>query len=158
MLTGDPVLRFEFHEIGSGQSTRDARLKWVVVVDRELSAGRLVNAAVCVAAATTAAVSGVLGRDGTDGDGTVHPGLPWAGCVVLAADANTLRSLRAQGIARPDVFVADMPVAAQETRVYDDYLERLHELAAEKIDYAAVSIVGPRNRIDRMVRGLALLG
>jgi hypothetical protein len=43
------------------------------------------------------------------------------------------------------MLVADMPVAAQETWVYDEYLTRLGELGADEADYAAVSLVGPRN-------------
>ncbi|MFI5734955.1 DUF2000 family protein [Kribbella sp. NPDC051587] len=59
--------------------------------------------------------------------------------------------------ARDDVLVADMAVDAQETRVYDDYLTRLAEQGIDQLEYAAVSLVGPRNRIDRIVGRLALL-
>ena len=50
-----------------------------------------------------------------DADGTAHPGLPWLGCTVLSADADTLRAIRGKAAARPDFFVADMPAAAQQT-------------------------------------------
>src|SRR5690348_14744481 len=104
-------------EIDPSAPTRAARLKWVVVVDADLPAGRATNAAICTAAATSQAVAGLLGDDAVDADGHAHPGLPWAGCTVLAADATTLRTIRAKAAARPDFFVADMPAAAQQTRV-----------------------------------------
>jgi hypothetical protein len=49
------------------------------------------------------------------------------------------------------------PVAAQETRVYDDYLIALSTTPRVEIAYAAVSVVGPRKVIDRLIGGLKLL-
>jgi hypothetical protein len=146
---------FTTEEINPNAPTRAARLKWVIVVDGALPPGRAANAAICTAAATSSAVSGLLGDDAVDADGNAHPGLPWAGCTVLTADAATLRTVRAKAAARPDFFVADMPAAAQHTRVYTEYLAAVKEAA--DLDYYAVSIVGPRNPVDKIVGRLALL-
>ncbi|MEU4237843.1 DUF2000 domain-containing protein [Actinoplanes sp. NPDC026619] len=148
---------FATEEIDPSAPTRAARLKWVVVVDSALPAGRAANAAICTAAATAQAVAGLLGDDAVDADGNTHPGLPWAGCTVLAADAATLRTIRARAAARPDFFVADMPAAAQQTRVYTEYLAAVGEAPADGLDYYAVSIVGPRNPLDKIVGKLPLL-
>lgn len=152
-------LAIAFHpdEIRTHEPTRIARLKWVIVVDAALPSGRIANAVTCVAAATSQAVAGLLGPGGTDNDGSAHAGLPWAGCSILSADAAKLRRVRAEAAARDDVFMADMPVIAQETRVYDDYLEQLRGLVHDDIAYAALSLVGPRKRVDRIVGGLGLM-
>jgi hypothetical protein len=73
---------------------------------------------------------------------------------VLAADAGTLR---ARAASYADTFVADMPVAAQETLVYADYQATVGRTAADDLVYCAVSIVGPRNRVGRIVGRLPLL-
>ncbi|MDX3072767.1 DUF2000 domain-containing protein [Streptomyces sp. NPDC088354] len=148
---------FSPEEIDPAAPTRAARLKWVVVVDSDLPPGRAVNAAVCAGAATAVAVTGLLGEDATDSEGNAHPGLPWAGCTVLTADAAALRAIRAKAHASAGTFVADMPAAAQQTRVYADYLATLGRTAAEDVGYCAVSIVGPRNRVDRIVGRLPLM-
>ena len=152
----DQAIGFEAQEIQTSSSTRSARLKWVIVVDPDLPVGRMMNAAVCVAAATAQAVPGLLGPEGIDGAGSAHAGLPWAGCSVLAAEAATLQRIRTSA-AHSDVYVADMPLAAQETRIYDDYLCQLGGLAPDQIVYTAISMVGPRKRVDRLVGGLKLL-
>ena len=157
MADETPAVGFAPEEIDPTVSTRMARLKWVVVVDNSLPAGRAVNAAICAAAATSATVAGLLGDDAIDADGQPHPGLPWAGCSVLAADTATLRSVRAKAASSPGCFVAGMPAAAQHTRVYADYLAAIKETAAGDLDYCAVSIVGPRNRVDKIVGRLPLL-
>ncbi len=145
-------------EVDETVSTRAARLKWVVVVvDRDLPPGRAVNAAICAAAATTNAVTGPLGDDVTDAEGNRHPGLPWLGCSVLGADAAVLRALRAKAATAADTFVATMPAAAQETIVYAGYGATMSKTAAEDMAYYAVSIVGPRNRVNKIVGKLPLL-
>lgn len=153
----DDLWGFSGDEIRTDEPTRGARLKWVVVVDVSLTGGRAANAVACVAAATSPAVSGLLARGGPDGDGSPHMGLPWAGCSVLAAEGSKLRSLREKAARRADVLLVDMPVLAQEARVYDDYLAALRAATGEEIAYAALSLVGPRKSVDRLVGGLALL-
>ena len=144
-------------EIRTDAPTRAARLKWVVVVDAALPPGRDVNAAVCVAAATATGVDGLLGPAAVDADGSVHPGLPWAGCSVLAATTEQLASIRARAVEKPDLHVVDMPAHAQSTRVYDGYLEQVAEHRSDELDLLAVSLVGPRNRVDKVVGRLPLL-
>ncbi|MFG2171416.1 DUF2000 domain-containing protein [Streptomyces niveus] len=141
----------------TGLSTREAPLKWVVVIDAELPAGRAVNAAACMAAAVGRALPGLLGDDGRDASGHLHPGLPWAGCSVLAADTATLHALREKAAAKEDVFVADMPEPAQTSRIYDEYLGLLAGTKHEDLTYHAVALVGPRNRISKLVGKLPLL-
>ena len=148
---------FGLDEVDTSAPTRSARLKWVVVVDATVPGGRAMNAAICVAAATAADVRGLLGSPATDGDGESHPGLPWAGCTVLVADGETLKDIRAKANERPDIYVADMPEAAQATRVYDEYLAVMASTPAVEVAPLAVSIVGPRNRVDRIVGRLSLL-
>ena len=156
-MNGINQVGFEPEEIRTAEPTRSARLKWVIVVDEALPAGRATNAAICVAAATTSAVTGLLGPDAKDADGSVHPGLPWAGCSVLAAPVERLGQIRARATESLGVFVADMPVQGQATRVYDEYLQQVGETAGADLAYHAVSLVGPRNRIDKLVHRLGLL-
>jgi hypothetical protein len=153
----NPVVGFAPEEIRTAEPTRAARLKWVVIVDEALPPGRATNAAVCVAAATASTVPGLLGPDAKDSSGTVHPGLPWAGCTVLGAATARLAEIRSKAAAMQDVHLADMPQAAQLTRVYDEYLDQVAGAVATNISYYAISIVGPRNRVDKMVRSLPLL-
>lgn len=144
-------------DVTTHESTRKARLKWVIVVDESLPAGRVTNAAACMAAAVGKALPDLLGRDGEDASGVAHPGLPWAGCTVLAADAATLRQIRTKAAAKDQMLIVDMPEQAQTSRVYDEYLGLIAEAESDTLDYLAVSLVGPRNTVDRLVGRLALL-
>ncbi len=146
---------FDPAEIRTDQPTGRARLKWVIVVDESLPPGIATNAAVCVSAATSPRVAGLLGDDALDASGSAHPGLPWAGCTVLGAPAAELAALRVAAAGAEGVYVADMPAAAQETRVYDDYVAAV--AGATDLRYLAVGIIGPRDVVTGMTRGLPLL-
>ncbi|MFI2301728.1 DUF2000 domain-containing protein [Actinacidiphila glaucinigra] len=154
---GAATVGFTPEEIDFSLSTRQARLKWVVVVNADLPPGRAANAAICAVAPTVTAVTGLLGAEATDADGTVHPGLPWAGCSVLTADAATLRTIRVKAASCAAIFVAAVPTAAQTTRVYSDFIADVGKSRAEEIDYCAISIVGPRNPVDKIVGKLPLM-
>jgi hypothetical protein len=106
------------------QPTRASRLKWVIVVDESLSAGIAANAAVCLAAAVGQTVPGVCGPAGKDATGNAHPGLPWAGCAILAGPAERLARIRGQAPTRRDVCCVDMPTIAQTNRVYAGWSDR----------------------------------
>lgn len=152
-----PAVAFEQHEIRTDESTRSARLKWVIVVDETLAPGLQVNAAACVAAATGSAIEGLLGPDASDADGATHPGLPWAGCTVLGASPERLTALRVAAVAADETLVVDMPTAAQTTRVYDEYLEVMSRTELAATAPLAVSLIGPRAQVDRLVKKLSLL-
>ena len=143
-------------EMNTGGRTGAAKLKWVVVVDKSLSPGQAVNAAVCVAAATAPTVPGLLGPGGPDAAEVWHPGLPWAGCSILGASAAQLGEIRRQAIDR-QFLAADMAAAAQATRVYDDYLRELAKTHPDDLALLAVSLIGPRNQVAKLVRHLELL-
>lgn len=148
---------FAATEVRIDEPTRSARLKWVVVVNADIPVGLAANAVACVAASSGQAVTGLIGPGGRDASGFEHPGLPWAGCALLSADGAALGALWAKAALREDVLVVDMPAAAQDTRVYREYLDALSTTPADDLVLYALSLVGPRNAVDRLVGKLPLL-
>jgi Protein of unknown function (DUF2000) len=55
------------------------------------------------------------------------------------------------------MLVVDMPAAAQMHRVYDDYLAELANTKPDHLAVCAFSAFGPRNRVDKVTKRLALL-
>ncbi|MBP2325246.1 hypothetical protein JOF56_005631 [Kibdelosporangium banguiense] len=151
------IVGFAPDEIVTGEATRAAQLKWVVVVDESIPAGRMVNAVACIAASTGQAVTGLIGPGGPDASGQYHPGLPWAGCSVLRATPGQIAEIREKAVTSAGVLLADMPMSAQTNRVYDEYLAELAETKPADLATCAISVIGPRNRIAKLVKGLQLL-
>ena len=152
-----PQLGYQPDEIITSEPTRAARYKWAIVVDSTVPAGPMANAVACVAATTGALVGGLIADGGPDASGHLHPGLPWAGCTILGGSPEEVAAVRARAAAADGVLVADMPASAQTNRVYDDYLAELAGTKPDDLNVTAFSVIGPRNRVDKMVKRLALL-
>ena len=148
---------YQPEEIVTSEPTRSARFKWAIVADTTISAGLMANAVACVAASTAAAVQGLIGPGGPDASGYAHPGLPWAGCTLLGGTPEEIGAVRAKASTAAGVLVADMPASAQTNRVYDDYLTELAGTKPEDLGVSAFSVFGPRNRVDKLIKRLALL-
>jgi hypothetical protein len=144
-------------DVRAGATTRTAKLKWVIVADHSLGAGLIANATACLGAAVGAVLPAVVGGDAEDASGQIHAGLPWTGCSILAADAGKVREIRAKAMTKEGLFVADMSKHAQASRSYEDYRAALGTAQEADLAYYAVSLVGPRNKIDKLVGGLPLL-
>jgi hypothetical protein len=156
-VSDTPRLGYEPAEIVTSEPTRSAKYKWVIVVDTAIPAGRMVNAVACVSAATGAVVDGLIAHGGPDASGHAHPGLPWAGCTILGGGAEEVAAVRARAASHPDMLVVDMPTAAQTHRVYDDYLAELARTEPPDLAVCAFSVLGPRNRVDKIMKKLTLL-
>jgi hypothetical protein len=152
-----PRLGYAPGEIVTSEPTRSAKYKWAIVVDAGAPAGRMVNAVACVAAATGAAVDGLIAHGGPDASGLAHPGLPWAGCTILGGSSEEIAAARARAASSADVLLVDMPTAAQTHRVYDHYLVELARTDPRDLAVCAFSVIGPRNRVDKITRKLSLL-
>ncbi|HVW45081.1 MAG TPA: DUF2000 domain-containing protein [Amycolatopsis sp.] len=139
----------------AGVTTRTARLKWVIVADPGLGAGLIANATACLGAAVGAVLPAAVGEPAEDAAGQTHAGLPWAGCSILAADAAKLSEIRAKAVTKEGVFVADMSKHAQASTSYEEYRGSL--AGTEEPGYYAISVLGPRNKIGKLVGGLPLL-
>lgn len=141
----------------TSEPTRSARYKWVIVVDTTIPAGRSTNAVACIAASTGALVDGLVAHGGPDAGGHLHPGLPWAGCTVLGGTTDEIAAVHAKAATSDGVLVVDMPAAAQTHRIYDDYLDELAQTDPTDLAICAFSVIGPRNRVDNIVKKLPLL-
>ena len=157
VATDTPRLGYMPDEIITSEPTRSAKYKWAVIVDTTIPAGQMVNAVACVAATTGAFVDGLIAHGGPDASGHAHPGLPWAGCTVLGGTPEEVAAVRARAASSENVLLVDMPAAAQTHRVYDNYLAELAGTDPGDLGVCAFSVIGPRNRVDKITRKLALL-
>jgi hypothetical protein len=156
-VTDTAPLGYLPEEVVTSEPTRSAKYKWAIVVDTDVPAGRMVNAVACVAATTGAVVELLIAGGGPDASGHAHPGLPWAGCTILGGTPEEVAAARARAAASEDVLLVDMPAAAQAHRIYDDYLAELAGTDPADLNVGVFSVIGPRNRVDKITRKLVLL-
>ena len=75
---------------------------------------------------------------------------------VLSATPAQLRDLHRKAHARDDLITVGFNEVARQARDYDDYLAAFAATPAEEIDYVAVAVFGPRNRVTALTKRFAL--
>jgi hypothetical protein len=126
----------------------------VIVVDEALTPGKASNAAAVVAFTLGQRHSHLVGASLQESDGTAHPGLIPIGIPVLKATMQQLSELHQKSLVHCDVV--DFPVQGQATTDYDAFLAAVRTLPGNSLQYLAVGLVGPRNRISKLVGGFPL--
>jgi hypothetical protein len=128
--------------------------RFVIVVDESLPPGKASNAAAVVAFTFGQRHGRLVGAPLRERDGTTHPGLIPIGITVLKATSEQLSELRAKAL--PHCDVVDFPVQGQSTTDYAAFLSSVLTHSGESLRYVAVGLLGPKNRVGKLVGGLSL--
>jgi len=132
-------------------------MKIVIVLDRNLPAGLLANAAAVLAFSTARHLPGGVGQDLEDGDGSLHPGITNLPIPILACDAEQLGALRAEARSRPGVGCVDFSDVAQRSKRYEDYAEALRRSAGSDLTYLGLCLYGEPGAVKRLTGHFALV-
>ncbi|MBX9388659.1 DUF2000 domain-containing protein [Streptomonospora nanhaiensis] len=133
------------------------RTKLVLVVDETLPMAHAVNAAMVTGLALGGRLPHLLAADGKDASGGVHAGLNPNPVPVLTAGSADLRALAEAARADDELTVVGFNEVARRSRDYAAYLDALALTPAEEVDYVAVAVFGPRNRVNPLTKRLPLL-
>lgn len=131
--------------------------KYVIVVDKHLSAGLKANAAAVLATSIGHAVQGVLGPDVEDASGTVHQGITHLPIAILATDGGQIARLRRQAADVDGLYVVGFTSTAQKAKRYEDYELRLAMLDTDDLAYVGLGLCGPAGPVTELTRALPLL-
>ncbi|WP_262380428.1 DUF664 domain-containing protein [Nonomuraea sp. PA05] len=130
--------------------------KLVVVVRADLPHGWAVNAAAVLGLSLGRRLAGPPPQDDKDASGGVHAGLDPHPVPVLSATAEQLRELHDKAGGREDVVTVGFNEVARQARDYDDYRAALAATPGEGIEYVAIAVFGPRNRVTALTKHLPL--
>ncbi|WP_240051529.1 DUF2000 domain-containing protein [Pseudonocardia sp. EV170527-09] len=126
--------------------------KIAVVLRDDLLGWQVANVTAFLAAGVAAGVPELIGEPYTDADGTAY--LPTLGLPVLvrAGDATTLATCRARAVGR------GLPVAVFTSAMFgtgNDHDNRAVVAAAraEELDLVGLALHGPRNAVDKILKG-----
>jgi hypothetical protein len=129
--------------------------KIAIAVEADLAAWQKLNVAAFLASAVAGGVPGVIGERYEDGSG--HSYLPMFRQPVLiyVADAQALGRVRHQATDRGmdvAVYIEEMFKTGHD----EDNRAAVRSVTAEGMSLAGVAVHGPRNAVDKVLRGLRL--
>ncbi|HUB43203.1 MAG TPA: DUF2000 domain-containing protein [Streptosporangiaceae bacterium] len=129
--------------------------KIAIVVRADLALWQKLNVTAFLASAVAAGVPGIIGADYRDGSGNVY--LPMIGQPVLvyAADGPAL------GVARARAMERGLPAAVYIDEMFktgndDDNRAAVRAVPADEMNLAGLAVHGPKNAVDKTLKGLRL--
>lgn len=129
--------------------------KIAIVVAEDLAAWQKLNVTAFLASAVAGGVPGVIGERYEDGSGHTYLPMFRQPVLIYAADAQALRRVRGQATDRG----MDVAVYIEEMfKTGHDEANRAAVLAvtAEEMPLVGVAVHGPRNAVDKVLKGLRL--
>ncbi len=135
----------------------DDSVKIVMVIDRNLPPGLLVNTAGLLGATLGRRREEIVGPDIPDASGSSHAGILNITLPILAADADTIKAIRDKAVKTEGLLVVDFTETAQRSLRYEDYAERLAGRQPEELKYLGVAIYGAKKQVNKLVGNLPLL-
>ncbi|MFB4272895.1 DUF664 domain-containing protein [Nonomuraea sp. GTA35] len=130
----------------------------VVVIRADLPHAWAVNAAAVLGLSLGVRLPGPPPEDAKDASGGLHAGLDPHPVPVLSGTPDQLRELYQRATGREDLVTVGFDEVARRAREYDDYLIALAATPGEEIEYVAIGLFGPRNRVTALTKHLPLHG
>ena len=140
--------------------------KCVLVIRDDLPRGLQVNTAAVLALSIGKRAPDVVGPDVEDATGALHSGITTIPIPILKADEKTIRSIAEAGwaltnrspkAAEQDLYLVDVTDAAQTTKDYRSYREKLLTTPSEKLRYLGIALYGAEAAVRSLTGSLGLL-
>ncbi len=132
--------------------------KMVIILDDTLPTGLQCNTAAVLSLTLGKKIDNLIDRDLVDGSGNIHVGLTNQPLPILKSTKEHLKELlkQAKDLSN-NMLVVDITDAAQTTKNYTDYEEKLRNMTSEKFTLLGIALAGSQKDIKSLTGSLPLL-
>ncbi|MDR6226017.1 DUF2000 domain-containing protein [Desmospora profundinema] len=132
--------------------------KCVMVIDSELPTGLIANTGAVLALTLGHQLQGIIGPKVYDADGTPHEGITTTPIPILKGNKTTIKTLRdVIHTDHPDLLLIDFSNAAQTTKNYEDYTQKIAQFTKNDLQYLGIAIYGDKKTVNKLTGSLGLL-
>ena len=132
--------------------------KMVIVLDDALPVGLKANTAAVLSLTLGNKLEGLIGKDLTDGSNNVHTALTTIPLPILTSSTEKLKEIYAQGYELKDqLLLIDITDAAQTTKNYTDYEEKLKQATTDQLKLLGIALAGSKKLVNKLTGNLPLL-
>lgn len=131
--------------------------KIAIAVRDGLAAWQELNVTAFLASAVAGGVPETMGKPYEDGSGNTYLPMIRQPVLIYTATAEQLAAVREKAVAREldvAVYTADLFATGND----DDNRAAVRDVPADDLDLVGLAVHGPRNRVDKTFKGLALHG
>lgn len=130
--------------------------KMVIVLDEKLPLGLLVNTAAVLSLTLGEKIQGLIDKDLIDKSGLNHVGLTNTPLPILKSSEEKIKSIKTDKTSE-DLLIVDITDAAQTTKNYIDYEEKLKNKTVEELKFLGIVLAGSKKMINSITGNLSLL-
>jgi hypothetical protein len=131
--------------------------KCVMVIDADLPLGLIANTAAVLSLTLGKSVEGILGPDIYDASGNCHLGITTIPIPILKGTKENLREIRLKIIAMGLSDLLDFTDAAQTTKTYQDYTDKISKIQFENLQYLGIALYGDKQDVTKLTGNLPLM-
>lgn len=133
--------------------------KCVIILDKDLPVGLSANTAAVLGMGLSHAAPEVMGRVLTDAAGVAHAAITTIPVPVLGVDGPSVAGIAdsARASAEQTLLIVDVTDAAQATKDYAAYEEKLKQTAPGQLRYLGIGLLGPEKLINSLTGSLPML-
>lgn len=131
-------------------------MKIVIVLDEKLPAGIMANTAAALAMSCSRKIPGIIGKDVTDADMNIHPGLLTMPVPVLSSNAEQLGEIK-RTASDAGLDVISFTDIAARSRSYDSYIESMASSGSADLKYLGLCIFGDTCKVRSITGALPLV-
>lgn len=132
-------------------------LKAVIIVDAELPPGVITNTAAILGMSLGKKYPEIVGRNLINKDKEIHEGITIIGLPILSADKEKLKSIRDNAKQfENQIFEVNVLNLTRSTRSYEEYAEKLEQVANQDLEYQGILLYGEKKAINKLTGNLSL--
>ncbi|MDQ9833598.1 DUF2000 domain-containing protein [Acinetobacter soli] len=132
-------------------------LKAVIIVDAELPSGVITNTAAILGMSLGKKYPEIVGRNLINKDKEIHEGITIIGLPILSADKEKLKSIRDNAKQfENQIFEVNVLNLTRSTRSYEEYAEKLEQVANQDLEYQGILLYGEKKAINKLTGNLSL--
>jgi hypothetical protein len=134
-------------------------MKIVIILDESLPKGLLANSAAVLSLTLVNHYKEITGWDLKDSEGNLHKAITKIPIPILAASKSHLKELFSQqnNTEFSDLEITGFNDVAQSCRTYEEYEQKLQNLALKDIEFTGVLIAGNKEKVNKLTGSLPLL-
>lgn len=130
-------------------------VKMAFVVADDLPVGLAINTGALLGATLGNKLPYMIAQGLPDGSGVMHPGLSWLPMPILKADRTIIKAIT-DSARDAGLLVTDVSEPAQTARTFEEYRQRLAQVANEELVYLGVGLYGDKKVVNKLVGKLTL--
>lgn len=134
-------------------------MKTVIIIDKELPLGLIANTSAALGLSLGSNIAGLVGPPVKDNNENIHVGIININMPILSATREQLKKIynKLKAESNGELMVTDFSTFAQQSKSYDDYVNKMETEDADGLSYLGICIYGAKDVVNKITGNLSTL-